>query len=159
MPIPADTYNFTELELNFNTPGGGLYSAETEVSIGQFFDGYRYSGEISSRLSISPRFNLQPYYDINHIGFSIRDQEFTTHVGRVRAEFYLNREVSLRTFVQYSNESDLVLSNIRFRYDPREGTDLYILYNENIQTNRGAYRPVPPVNQARSFLIKFNYTF
>ena len=159
VPIPADQYRFVDLELNFNTPEGGLYSAEAEVVAGQFFDGYRFSASISSRLSFSRHFNLQPLYEINRIEFPDRNHAFTTHIGRVRAEYFLNNQFSIRSFIQYSNASELVLSNIRLRFNPREGNDFYILFNENLNTNRLAYSPVRPVSQYRAILMKYNYTF
>lgn len=68
IPVPVAEYEFVDLQINFNTPEGGLYNAEIGIVLGQFFDGYRYSGNISSRFSLSPRFNLQPYYEINRGG-------------------------------------------------------------------------------------------
>jgi len=159
VPIPADQYRFVDLELNFNTPEGGLYSAEAEVVAGQFFDGYRFTASISSRLSFSRHFNLQPLYEINRIEFPDRNHAFTTHIGRVRAEYFLNNQFSIRSFIQYSNASELILSNIRLRFNPREGNDFYILFNENLNTNRLAYSPVRPVSQYRAILMKYNYTF
>lgn len=88
-----------------------------------------------------------------------RDHAFTTHIARVRVEFFLNTQFSVRSFFQYSNASHQVLSNLRLRYNPREGNDFYILFNENLNTNRFATMPVQPVSQFRTVLLKYNYTF
>jgi hypothetical protein len=157
--IPADIYEFFDLELNFNTPEGGLYNAEATVTAGQFFDGYRISTELTTRLSLSRHFNLQPYYEYNLVEFPDRDQAFSTHISRLRAEYYLNTRFSIRAFIQYSNESELIFSNIRLRYNPREGNDFYILFNENVNSNRFAYSPVRPFSQSRGVLVKYTYTF
>lgn len=159
IPIPTDRYEFMDLELSFNTPEGGLYGVETTVVAGQFFDGYRFSGSLTSKLSLSRQINLQPFYEFNRIVFPDRNQAFSNHIGRLRIEYHLNTKFSIRSFIQYSNESDLVLSNIRFRYNPREGNDFYILLNENINSNRFAYSPIQPVSQSRTLLIKYTYTF
>lgn len=159
VPVPAGRYEFVDLELIFNTPEGSLYNAESTIITGQFFDGYRFSGSLSTRLSLSRHFNLQPYYEFNRIEFPDRNQSLSTHIGRLRLEYYLNTKFSIRSFIQYSNESDLIISNIRLRYNPREGNDFYVLLNENINSNRFAYTPVQPLSQSRALLIKYTYTF
>ncbi len=159
VPIHVGEYNFVNLGVNYNTPEGGLFSSETELMVGQFFDGYRLSAGVSTRMSLSRYFNVQPFYEFNRIIFPDRDQSFNTHIARLRVEFFLNTRFSVRSFVQYSNASDLVVSNFRLRFNPREGNDFYIMFNENLNTDRHAFTPVQPVSQFRSILIKYNYTF
>ena len=50
-------------------------------------------------------------------------------------------------------------ANVRFRYNPREGTDFYLVYNEGVNTDRLGKVPVPPLSSGRALYAKFNYTF
>ncbi len=43
--------------------------------------------------------------------------------------------------------------------NPREGTDVYLVYNEGLNIDRLSRIPVPPVSSGRALYVKFNYTF
>ncbi|MEX0771457.1 MAG: DUF5916 domain-containing protein [Balneolaceae bacterium] len=159
LSVSDGQYHFVDVEASFNTPQADIYNALVSVNAGQFFDGYRLSGDFSSVLTFSRHFNLQPYYEINRVSFPDRNESFTAHIWRIRAEFYLNTKLSVMTFIQYSNAADLAISNFRIRYNPREGNDLYIVYNENLNTNRFDHFPVQPFSQARAIMVKYTYTF
>ncbi|CAN5301003.1 hypothetical protein BH23BAC3_BH23BAC3_18780 [soil metagenome] len=152
-------YQFYTAGISFNTPEAALFSASLSVLGGQFFDGYRLSGSLSSTLTFSRHFNLQPFYQINRVTFPDRNEAFTAHLARVQAEYYLNRHLSASTFIQFSNAADLVVSNVRLRYHWREGNDLFIVYNENLNTSRFDQRPVQPLSQNRAVMLKYTYTF
>ena len=44
-------------------------------------------------------------------------------------------------------------------YNPREGNDLYLVYNEDFNTSRYQEIPTLPIYNSRTFLIKYTYTF
>ena len=157
--IPAGRYEFANIGINYNTPAGALINAEFLINAGQFFDGYRYSMSAESQLIVSRHFRFSPYYEINHLDFSVRNVRATTHIARMRMEYYFSTQLSMSTFVQYSNAADLVISNFRLRYNPREGNDLYIVVNENLITDRHRFSPVQPVSQSRAVMVKYTYTF
>ena len=53
-------------------------------------------------------------------------------------------KLALSSFVQYNSAADLVIANVRLRYNPREGNDFYVVYNEGLNTDRfRRYRPFP----------------
>ncbi len=52
-----------------------------------------------------------------------------------------------------------MLTNFRFRYNPREGNDLYIVFNEGRNTYRNIDEPRLPLYNSRSILVKYTYTF
>ena len=71
----------------------------------------------------------------------------------------INTRLSLSAFIQYNTAIDKVLSNIRFRYNPKEGTDLYIVFNEGRNTYLERTVPNLPYYDARNVMLKFTYTF
>jgi hypothetical protein len=48
---------------------------------------------------------------------------------------------------------------LTFRYNPREGHDLYIVYDEGLNMDRQREIPVLPPSDVRTILLKYNYTF
>lgn len=71
----------------------------------------------------------------------------------------LTTAFSASAMVQYDGGNDAVIGNVRIRFNPSEGTDLYLVYNEGLNTDRLRKSPVPPVSSDRTVLLKFNDTF
>jgi hypothetical protein len=66
--------------------------------------------------------------------------------------------VSFSGFAQYNSAADLTSINARFRYHFREGTDLWIVYNEGLYTDRSnGLDPRLPLSAGRQLLIKYNH--
>ena len=157
--VPVGEYTFFGLKGKVTTPWGRRLYGEMEVDAGSFYDGWRISAGINPLWSISPDFGLIGLYQYNRIWFPGRDQQFTAHIGRLRFLATLSTKLSASAFIQYNGASNVVIANLRFRYNPHEGNDLYIVYNEVINTDR--YREIPslPYRESRAFMVKYTYTF
>lgn len=71
----------------------------------------------------------------------------------------LTTKTSLNAFIQYNTAINKVISNIRFRYNPREGNDFYIVYDDNRNTYLNRESPSLPQCAGRTLLLKYTYTF
>jgi hypothetical protein len=49
--------------------------------------------------------------------------------------------------------------NARLRYNPREGNDIYVVYNDTLNGNRFREAPHLPVSSGRALMLKVSYTF
>jgi len=157
--VPQGRYGFYEGVLQYGSPAGDLLQATVRLEGGEFFDGRRRSVQFSPSWSPSRHLGLSASYRLDRIDFSEREQQLTAHVGRLRAEVMLSTEISAVAFVQYNSTLDLVVANVRFRYNPREGDDLYIVWNEGMNANRFGYDPVRPRSDERTLLVKYSRTF
>ncbi|MCK4558007.1 MAG: hypothetical protein KAU47_10840, partial [Candidatus Aminicenantes bacterium] len=108
---------------------------------------------------ISPEFSLTGMYQFNRAVFPDRNQELTAHIVRARLLATLTTKFSVSTFVQYNSAIDSIIANLRIRYNPREGVDLYVVYNEDFNTNRFREIPNLPYYNSRTILVKYSYTF
>jgi hypothetical protein len=70
-----------------------------------------------------------------------------------------NAKLSMSAFIQYNNASDLFISNIRLRYNPREGNDLYLVFNEVLNGDRERFSPNYPLLNTEVLALKYTYTF
>jgi len=77
----------------------------------------------------------------------------------IKAMLMFSTKLSISAFIQYNSENHLVSSNIRFRYNPREGNDLWIVYNEGTNTDLTREIPNPPRLAGRTVMLKYTYTF
>ena len=157
--VPAGTYTFGGGRLLYQPPLGSLVRASAMVAAGGFYDGRLLGARISPTWNVSRHLELGGSYQINDVTLPARDQAFTTHIARLRAKVMVSTEVSTFAFVQYSSTADRLAANVRFRYNPSEGHDLYIVWNEGLVTNRHDLEPVAPLSERRTLLIKYSRTF
>ena len=157
--VPTGRYTFTALNIDLGIPSSGLFNINGSFNFGSFYDGRKLSFEIAPAWSISSSIRLSGFYQFNSITFPGRAQSFTAHISRLRARLMLNTKFAVGAFVQYNSAGDAVVANIRFRYNPREGNDLYLVYDGGFNTNRFRDMPVLPVTSNRTVLLKYSYTF
>ncbi|MGD2091004.1 MAG: DUF5916 domain-containing protein [Candidatus Aminicenantes bacterium] len=159
--VPADKYTFYGLEATYISARGKLFRGVSELYAGGFYDGWRLSLVISPQWSISPDLELTGTYQFDHIEFPDRGKQYNSHILRLRIIAMLSTKFSATTFIQYNNTIDTVIANLRIRYSPREGNDLYLVYNEGFNTNRLTKEILPPFpfSRGRTILLKYTYTF
>jgi hypothetical protein len=157
--VPVGDYRFVEGSMSYGPPNGALLRPSVRVSGGQFYDGTIVSASFSPAWSVSRHLTLSSAYEVNHIEFADRGQDFTSHIGRLRTELTFTTTTSASTFVQYNSADDVVVLNVRFRYNPTEGTDLYVVWNESVNSDRYAVSPIAPLSQTRTLLVKYARTF
>ena len=157
--VPAGNYNFTNLRIFYQSPWGSLLRSSFNLDAGSFYDGTRLSIGATPTWSISRHVELSGDYQFNRVRFSDRNQAFDAHIMRLRVKATLNTELSAASFIQYSSDAHDVTVNFRFRYNPREGNDFYLVYNEGINTDRLRELPVLPSNSSQTVLLKYSHTF
>lgn len=157
--VSAGHYTFPSFYANVGSPGGQVLSLDGFLSMGKFYDGTIFSLSLSPKWIVSKYAELTAYYEYNNIDFDERNQFLHSHITRLKGLITLNTKLSLSAFVQYNNTADIIFSNARFRYNPSEGHDLYIVYNELFNSDRERYNPVRPLSKNRTLLAKYTYTF
>jgi hypothetical protein len=157
--VPVGSYWFNDFSLSYNAPNGALFRPQINATAGQFYDGTRVTAGFSPTWSVSRHLRLSGTYELNRIMFEDRNQDFTAHIGRLRTELTFTTATSASAFVQYNSANDAVGWNVRFRYNPTEGTDLYLVWNETLNSDRFSLDPVPPLSQERTLLVKYSRTF
>ncbi len=155
---PVGSYWFSEASLSYSPPSGDWFRPNANISGGEFYDGTRLSVGFSPTWSASRHLRLTGTYELNRIEFRRRDEKFISHLARLRTELTLSTRTSASAFVQYNTAGELVVVNLRFRYNPREGNDFYIVWNETFNSQRFSLDPVAPLSQERTLLIKYSHT-
>jgi len=156
--VPEGTYRFATALLQYSAPRGASFQTRASVQGGQFFDGRRTSFSLGPIWDPSAHLNLSANYQLDHVNLPERDQSFTSHVARLRTRVMFSTRTSVIGFVQYTKTDNAVVANLRFRYNPREGNDLYIVWNEGLVTDRDSFSPVRPYHDQRTILIKYSHT-
>lgn len=157
--VPAGRHTYTEAQARYDMPDGSLVRGQVEIEGGTFFDGTRLSASASPTWNVNRFLELAASYSFTHLSFPDRDESANVHLVGVRTQVGINTRLSWNAFVQYNTEADLVAANVRFRYNVREGNDLWLVYNENLNGDRTRFEPELPRSQSRTLLFKYTYTF
>ena len=157
--IPTGSYDFYRITGTYSMAVDRTLRTGVILETGPFYDGWLNTLTLSPSWYQSKYFQLNLEYAYTHGEFNDRDQKLDFHIARLRIGTALNRQISTNALVQYNGAQDLFSYNVRFRWNFREGQDLWIVFNSGLNTNRLAYTPTRPRTDNRSILLKYVHTF
>lgn len=156
--VPSGSYHFQNVNASYDPSTASLLRTSLSATAGQFFDGWRLTASLSPIWNVSRHFDLTGTYQFNRVTFASRGQELIAHVVRLRTRAALSTRLSGAAFVQYNSAANAVFLNTRLRYNPREGNDLYLVFNENLVTDRFGFLPERPFTDNRTVMVKYVHT-
>jgi hypothetical protein len=157
--VPLGEYTFNEVGLFYQMPFSKLLRTSLKILAGGFYDGQWFTVGLMPNWTISPKLSFRGDYTYTRGVFNERDQVFNSHLLSLRTQITFNTRLSIVALGQYNSDDDAVSLNFRLRYNPREGTDLYLVYNDGLNTDRERELPVLPVSDTRTVLLKYSTTF
>lgn len=157
--VPVGDYTFASINVNYLGGSQNLLRTDATAQVGSYYDGWRSSFIVSPTWNLSKHIELGGTYQLDLLRFAKRDTELDLHITRLRMRAALNTKLSATVFFQYSNAADLITSNLRLRYNFREGNDLWLVYNEGLNLDRDRNFPTLPISATRTLLLKYTYTF
>jgi len=152
-------YNFDLLEYHGQTPATKKFYVGADVFTGTFYDGNRFSIALHPGWNVSSSLQLSAEYSYDRVRFNERNQKFDGHILKFRTMLMFSTKLSLSAFVQYNSAEANLMANLRLRYNPREGNDFYVVFNEGRNTSIDNEVPRMPAVSNRAILIKYTYTF
>jgi hypothetical protein len=160
--IPPGTYDFADLQVNYTMPGGLKMRTDVDVRAGTYFDGQRQQVILSPTWNVSKHLELGAAYQLTRLRFDVRNEKADIQLLGFRIRTALDVRASANAFIQYNSTTDRLDVNVRLRYNVREGTDLWIVYNEGLDTDREPSRfdlPADPRSLSRALIVKYSHTF
>ena len=157
--VPVGRYVYPDVTFMLQTPQGRLLNTMAFGEAGGYYDGWRVTLGLMPTWSGIPDLEIGGMLEYNLVRFPTRGQSYVAPLGQLRALATLSVKFSVSALVQYNGADDTMGANIRLRFNPREGTDFYIVYNDGINTDRLGKVPSPPLSSGRALYAKFNYTF
>jgi hypothetical protein len=157
--VPPGNYLFLFFTAQYTTSSRHNLSSGFKGEVGSFYDGWKLSLNATPKLNIGSSFSVNLSYNLDYVNFPDRSMQFTNHIFGLKGELTLTTKTSLSAFVQYNTSVNKVYSNVRFRYNPREGNDFWLVYDEGMNTTIMRETPTLPVTSTRTILLKYTYTF
>lgn len=155
---PGD-YDFVNMMGSISTPATNQFFIILKTETGQYFDGNRFSVNLQPTWNISKHMEFGAIYNFDRLNFRKRDQELFNHIVGIKALYMLDTRLSVNAYLQYNTAIYGIMTNLRLRYNPKEGNDFYLVFNEGRNTSLNREEPVLPVYNNRSVLLKYTYTF
>ena len=162
--VPVGRYSFVTAAVSFSLPEGGIGPIRTDrqgnqISYGSFYDGSQFNVMISPVWSPSKHLEFTVPYRYSRLRFTDRNQSVDVHLVGLKTQIGFTTRVSINSFVQYNTAEKLVNGNVRFRYNIREGNDFWLVFNQNMNTDRMREELALPVIESRTVLLKYTHTF
>jgi len=159
--IPAGVYDFADLQVNYTMPTGSRLRTNVDFRSGTYFDGKRTQVIADPTWNASKFVELGASYQLTRLRFNARSQKDTIQLLGVRVRTALNTKASGNALIQYNSTSSRLDVNVRLRYNFAEGTDLWVVYNEGLNTERGSPgtdAPLTPLSLSRALIVKYSHT-
>ncbi len=135
--LPADTdYYYNNAQISYQSDRRRIASYEVQTTIGDFFNGTRFTLQSTANLRIQPKafISLQARYD--HI--ELPEPYGTADIWLIvpRIEFTFSKSLFWNTLIQYSNQRDNfgINSRLQWRFAPL--SDLFLVYTDNYFVDR-----------------------
>jgi hypothetical protein len=157
--ITPGRYSNSILGITHSSAPVGMFQAETNLKAGTFYGGNLGSISLSTQVIFSKYFEMLAFYEYSHIKFPKQDDPFVSHVARLNMTASLNVKLSLSGFVQLNSLQGISSLNFRLRYNPIDGNDLYLVYNEVLNNHSRQSLRNHPLSDSRNIMIKYIHTF
>ena len=157
--VPVKRYTYSALNISWEAPKTTNLRAFGNIYEGEYYDGWLHSFSVYSTWYCSKYLELSPEYEFNYVNFKNRHQTLLSHIIRLRINSALNIHAFSNLFIQYNGLANQIVGQARFRYNFSEGKDIYLVYNENFNSNReNGLLPKLPGTQDCTIVLKLLYT-
>ena len=157
-PIPPGSYTYNDVSLRYNMGQQRRLSGNIGVQLGEYYNGTIRSLTFSQgRYAILKQFSVEPRLSINHI--ELPSGAFTTKLYGARTDYGFSPRMFTSALLQYSSADHTFSSNVRFRWEYRPGSEFFVVWTDEQDTN-----PLEPIRgnialRNRAFVIKMTRLF
>ncbi len=130
-PLPVGGYHYTTYQASFRSDQRKKISYRIEPSIGQFYNGQKYSLEGSLVWRIQPYFSGSMQLNYDQINLPKPYSSASLWLVGPKIDITFNKSLFWATFIQYSSQQDNFSINTRLQWRFAPLSDLFIVYNDN----------------------------
>lgn len=153
--IPSGSFTFGELDLLASTAPGALLRMSVEGQAGRFFDGQHGLLAVRPSWNPSPFLELAAEAELNRARFPGRRETLNADLARLRLRVSSSTATSVTGSVQYNRVASTVSTSLRVRHSFREGTDLFLVYNDDREITDVPALSTAAAATARYYAVKY----
>jgi hypothetical protein len=158
--FPAGDYQFSNAMVSYAFGSQRRVSGTVSVQAGQFYNGtitafaYTTGGLSPARISLLKQFSLEPSVQVNRV--EAPTGTFTTNVLRTRLDYGFSPLMFASALLQYSSGDRAFSSNLRYRWEYRPGSELFVVYTDERDTSDLTRPALVRGLKNRAFVVKIN---
>lgn len=130
--VRSGKYRFNSTGIFFNTSRSRKFFIELNLSDGTYYSGKRKNFSSELTFMFSKNLSLSTDFEINKI--EISNQNFYTKEFGLRLQYDFSTMTYSSIFAQWNNDLNELNINYRFRWQPKIGSNLYLVLNHLIST-------------------------
>jgi hypothetical protein len=157
--VDSGRYKFMHSVIGYKMASSRLLRTQLEAAVGTFYDGWRITLDVSPSWNVSKHLEVQLSWLYNLVKVPRSYGWFDAHVTQLKLNTAVNTHLSTNAFIQLNTSGNIISTNIRFRYNFRDGNDLWIVLNEGTNIQLHEYNPILPRSASRTLLLKYTHTF
>jgi len=157
--VPAGRHSAVFAQLGMTPPGGPPLVVGGSVRAGDYYDGSLYSLVLSPEWRASSHLRLAGEVQIDRLDFPVRGERAWSKLARLKVLASASPRLSFSAVLQASSVAERATGNLRLRYNPREGHDLWIVYGHQMNLDRDRTTPRAPGTAQAGLLVKYARSF
>jgi hypothetical protein len=161
--IPRGGYTFSDILASYSFGAQRRVSGTVSVQSGHYYDGTittvtfgTGSGLAPGRVSLLKQLSIEPTISVSRV--DLPGGEFTTKLIRARADYGFSPLMFASALLQYSSADRAFSSNLRFRWEYRPGSELFVVYTDERDTTEARLATPALIRglKNRAFVVKVN---
>jgi hypothetical protein len=150
LTIPPGGYRFSDVLVTYARGQQHRLSGTLTLQAGHYYNGSIAAiSYTTARVSVTNRLSIEPTVSLNRV--SLPTGDYTARLYRARTDYGFSPRMFASALVQYSSTDNAVSSNLRFRWEYRPGSELFVVWTDEHDT-AGPIRTL----RNRAFVVKVN---
>ena len=129
--VPAGPYEYSTVSTSYSLGQQRPVSGRVGASWGALYEGTRREASYNGRITL-PGFALEPGLSLNWVNLPWGD--FTAQLVSSRFIYTPSARMVVTGLVQVNPSADTVSSSVRFRWEYRPGSELFVVYSDGRST-------------------------
>ena len=152
--VPGGAYHAPTLRGTYTRGTQRRISGDVTIAHGGLYGGDRTEVAWRGRAELTPRLSVEPGISVNRV--DLPGGAFTATLLTSRATLSFTPRMLAAALVQYNSTSRMVTTNVRFRWEYRRGSELFVVYSDGRET--GLDRRLPRIMN-RGLTLKLTRLF
>jgi hypothetical protein len=144
-------YRFSDVQISYQLGQQRRVNGTIAVQAGGYYDGTLTAVSFGSgRASVTRHLSVEPTISLNLV--ELPAGRYTTRIYRARTDYAFTPRMFASTLIQYSSADRSLSTNVRFRWEYRAGSELFVVWTDE----RDTLARDPAALRNRAFVVKIN---
>jgi hypothetical protein len=132
--VPQGGYDNQTLSAAYALASNRPVAGKFAVATAAFYEGTRYDASYSGRVAFLPQFAIEPSVSLSWVRLPYGD--FDARLVANRFTYTPTTHLFVSSLVQFNVDAKSLSSSVRFRWEYRPGSDLFLVYSDGRDTSR-----------------------